>query len=423
MGEDRRADIIQGGDAVQIVRKTLGLVDERLVNHGERVGYMLYQMLRDSERYSEKEALEIFNLGVFHDIGAYKTDEIDKMVKFEADNVWEHSIYGYLFLKYLSPLKERAEAILFHHLNYDRYDKVETDFKDIALMIKLTDRVDISMQGRGGVFDLEEITEGAGSRFAPEYVELFLKANAKYQIIEHLNSGVYEQEIETIQKKLVLSPADIDLYLQMLAYSIDFRSEYTVSHTVTTVGISVEIARLLNYSAEDKKRIYYGARLHDVGKIAIPLEILEYPGKLSPQAMKIMKTHVQISEDILRGAVADDICEIAVRHHEKLDGSGYHRGLAAAELTEGQRIVAIADVLSALRQRRSYKEAFPKEKIIEVLKEQSEKGKLCPAICNLVIGHYDAVMANADSSCEAFLSVYDNLMLEYERIYNLVSKL
>ena len=85
--------------------------------------------------------------------------------------------------------------------------------------------------------------------------------------------------------------------------------------------------------------------------------------------------------------------------------------------------MAVADVLSALRQRRSYKEAFPKGKIIEVLKEQSEKGKLCPAICDLVISHYDAVMANADSSCEAFLSVYDNLMLEYERIYNLVSKL
>lgn len=423
MKEIKEADIIRGGDAVQIVRKTLGLVDERLVNHGERVGYMLYQMLRDSERYSEEEALEIFNLGVFHDIGAYKTDEIDKMVKFEADNVWEHSIYGYLFLKYLSPLKEQAEAILFHHLNYDRYDKVNTDFRDIALMIKLTDRVDISMQGRGGVFDLEEITDGAGSRFDSEHVDLFLKANAKYQIIEHLNSGAYEQEIEEIQKKLVLSSEDIDLYLQMLAYSIDFRSEYTVTHTVTTVGISVEIASLLNYSAEDKERIYYGALLHDVGKIAIPLEILEYPGKLSPQAMKIMKTHVQISEDILREAVADDICEIAIRHHEKLDGSGYHRGLAAMELTEGQRIVAIADVLSALRQRRSYKEAFPKEKIIEVLKEQSEKGKLCPAICNLVIDHYDVVMANADSSCEAFLSVYDNLMVEYERIYNLVSKL
>lgn len=423
MKEIKEADIIRGGDAVQIVRKTLGLVDERLVNHGERVGYMLYQMLRDSECYSEEEALEIFNLGVFHDIGAYKTDEIDKMVKFEADNVWEHSIYGYLFLKYLSPLKEQAEAILFHHLNYDRYDKVNTDFRDIALMIKLTDRVDISMQGRGGVFDLEEITDGAGSRFDSEHVDLFLKANAKYQIIEHLNSGAYEQEIEEIQKKLVLSSEDIDLYLQMLAYSIDFRSEYTVTHTVTTVGISVEIASLLNYSAEDKERIYYGALLHDVGKIAIPLEILEYPGKLSPQAMKIMKTHVQISEDILREAVADDICEIAIRHHEKLDGSGYHRGLAAMELTEGQRIVAIADVLSALRQRRSYKEAFPKEKIIEVLKEQSEKGKLCPAICNLVIDHYDVVMANADSSCEAFLSVYDNLMVEYERIYNLVSKL
>ena len=129
----------------------------------------------------------------------------------------------------------------------------------------------------------------------------------------------------------------------MLAYSIDFRSEYTVTHTVTTVGISVEIARLLNYSAEDKQRIYYGALLHDVGKIAIPLEILEYPGKLSPQAMKIMKTHVQISEDILRGAVADDVCEIAIRHHEKLDGLGYHRGLSAGELTTPSHRAKVKD--------------------------------------------------------------------------------
>ena len=97
------------------------------MNHGERVGYMLYQMLRDSERYSEKEALEIFNLGVFHDIGAYKTDEIDKMVKFEADNVWEHSIYGYLFLKYLSPLKERAEAIPVSYTHLDVYKRQAGD--------------------------------------------------------------------------------------------------------------------------------------------------------------------------------------------------------------------------------------------------------------------------------------------------------
>ena len=99
----------------------------------------------------------------------------------------------------------------------------------------------------------------------------------------------------------------------MLAYSIDFRSEYTVTHTVTTVGISVEIARLLNYSAEDKQRIYYGALLHDVGKIAIPLEILEYPGKLSPQAMRIMRTHVELTGRILGQDVEEKIRKIALR--------------------------------------------------------------------------------------------------------------
>ncbi|MEG0379076.1 MAG: HD domain-containing protein, partial [Eubacterium sp.] len=352
--------VIKSADAVRIVCKTLGLVDGRLMHHGERVAYMLYHMLRDSDKYTEEEKLCIFCLGIFHDIGAYKTDEIDQMVEFESDNVWEHSIYGYLFLKYLSPLKNYAEAILYHHLNYECYDTFKTEYKEIALLIKLTDRIDICMQTEKNGVDLEILQSEAGSRFDPEHVALFLETNERCHLIEHLEDGSYATEIETILDTIDLMPEEINLYLRMLSYSIDFRSGYTVTHTITTTAISVEIVKLLGYPFDETVRIYYGALLHDVGKIAIPLEILEYPGKLSPQAMAVMKTHVKVSEDILRGVVSDAICEIAIAHHEKLDGSGYHKGLSAKDLNESQQIVAIADVLSALRQRRSYKNAFSK---------------------------------------------------------------
>lgn len=414
--------VIKSGDAVRIVCKTLGLVDGRLMHHGERVAYMLYHMLKTSTQYTEEEKLRIFCLGIFHDIGAYKTDEIDQMVTFESDNVWEHSIYGYLFLKYLSPLESYAEAILYHHLNYDRYDNFKTDYKEIALLIKLTDRIDICMQTEENGVDLEMLQADAGTRFAPEHVAMFLETNKHANLIEHLKDGSYVAEIEAILDKIDLIPEEINLYLQMLAYSIDFRSGYTVTHTVTTTAISVEIVKLLHYPLDETVRVYYGALLHDVGKIAIPLEILEYPGKLSSQAMAVMKTHVKVSEDILRGVVSDAICDIAVAHHEKLDGSGYHKGLREEDLNESQQIVAIADVLSALRQRRSYKNAFAKEQIIDVIKEERDADKLNQSICDLVITQYDEVMSLADENCKEFLEIYDNLQIEYDQIYNHVTQ-
>ena len=96
---------------------------------------------------------------------------------------------------------------------------------------------------------------------------------------------------------------------------------------------STSTARILGMSEEQIRQIYYGALLHDLGKIGIPVEILEFPGKLSPQAMNIMRTHVNITEEILGGTIDPAITKIAIRHHEKLDGSGYPRGLKANELT------------------------------------------------------------------------------------------
>ncbi|MEG0378455.1 MAG: HD domain-containing protein, partial [Eubacterium sp.] len=182
-------------------------------------------------------------------------------------------------------------------------------------------------------------------------------------------------------------------------------------------GISVEIVKLVGYSQDRIDRIYYGALLHDIGKISIPIEILEYPGRLSYQAMNIMRTHVEITEEILCGIVAEDICKLAVRHHECPDGSGYPRGLSGESLTEEQRIIAVADVLSALRGKRSYKDTFSKEKIMDIIKEMGESGKLCDKITTVVLSHYDEIMAGADKQCEALLATYTHVTDEFEALY------
>lgn len=132
--------------------------------------------------------------------------------------------------------------------------------------------------------------------------------------------------------------------------------------------------------------------LHDLGKIGIPSEILEFPGKLSPQAMNVMRTHVDLTEIILGDSVTRKVKDIALRHHEKLDGSGYPRGLKGCDLTIPQRIVAIADIVSALTGTRSYKDSFPKEKTSSILNDMAERGLIDSVIVERIVENYDVIM-------------------------------
>lgn len=113
--------IIDSKDVYEIIRKTLGIINNKIMEHGENTGYILYKMLEYEQRYTERELVDYTMLGILHDIGLYKEDDVKNVTDFETQNLWSHSIYGFLFLKYLSPMGDKSEIILYHHLDYNRY--------------------------------------------------------------------------------------------------------------------------------------------------------------------------------------------------------------------------------------------------------------------------------------------------------------
>lgn len=188
-----------------------------------------------------------------------------------------------------------------------------------------------------------------------------------------------------------------------------------MTHTINTVSLSLNIARRFGLDERTQEDIYLGALLHDVGKIAIPMSILESPGKLSDDEMTIMRTHVAETEALIKDIVPDNICQIAVRHHEKLDGSGYPHGLKADQLSFPQRIVAVADIVSALSNRRSYKEPFPEEKTVAVLRGMA--GRLLDVpICQYVSDNYAAIMESTEPERAAVIAQYRSIMEEYDQL-------
>ena len=100
-----------------LICDALNLMDKSLVKHGTRVSYIMSRMLECKGGYEKFEIADFMLLAVLHDIGAYKTDDVRKPLSYEAKNVLPHSIYGYLFLKYLSPLTEQSKMILYHHVD------------------------------------------------------------------------------------------------------------------------------------------------------------------------------------------------------------------------------------------------------------------------------------------------------------------
>lgn len=127
-------EYIKSKDIFLLMRDILREIHPRPMEHGSKVAYMVYKMLQEDGRYEEFELADIVMVATFHDIGVYKTEQgkINDMLRYESRDSTAHSIYGYLFLKYLSPVPDLAKVIMYHHRDYEQLQKVDYPYKNIA---------------------------------------------------------------------------------------------------------------------------------------------------------------------------------------------------------------------------------------------------------------------------------------------------
>lgn len=160
--------------------------------------------------------------------------------------------------------------------------------------------------------------------------------------------------------------------LERLARAAEYRDDDTGEHTQRVGEISARLFAELGFPNNQVEMIRRVAPLHDIGKIGIPDSILLKPGKLTPEEWEVMKTHTAIGANILSGSQSPLLQmaeEIALKHHEYWDGSGYS-GMKGEDIPYTCRIVTVVDVFDALVNNRPYKEAWPYEKALAEIKQQ-----------------------------------------------------
>lgn len=160
--------------------------------------------------------------------------------------------------------------------------------------------------------------------------------------------------------------------MEALGRAIAKRDSETGAHNYRVAWIAARIGTELKLFGGTMQQLIAGSFLHDIGKIGIPDAILLKPGKLDPQEMQIMRTHVQIGEQIVTGiGWLDGARDIVAFHHEKWDGTGYPHQLSQDNIPLAARIFAIADVFDALCSKRPYKEPLPFNQALTILRQNS----------------------------------------------------
>lgn len=409
-------ELVSSGDVYQVIRRALGIMDRKVLLHGEITAYILYNMLRAENYYTDEELAEYAMIGMMHDIGMIKTGYKD-VVECETKNVWAHSIYGYLFLKYLSPVGTKAEIVLYHHLPYRLHAQIKSSYLKVTEYLTLADEMDVYMRMEGHGMEKDYFLKNANVTFSTKALEQFYFAQNKFHFLEKLKTDGYQKEMMELFEKAGFTAKQKMGFLEMLVYAIDFRSQQTVLHTMSTKAFALSLGRLMRVSALDLQILYYGSLLHDIGKIVIPLSILEAPRRLNDEEMRVMKAHVVITDRILNGILDDRIVHVAARHHEKLDGSGYPFGLKGEEITTLERITAVADILSALYGKRSYKDSFPPEKIKAILQSDADQGKICKQVVQVAVTNFDTIIRDYEKERGESMERYMEITNQYESIY------
>jgi len=160
--------------------------------------------------------------------------------------------------------------------------------------------------------------------------------------------------------------------IEAMGKVLEMRDPYTALHQKKVALMSEAIAKEMRLDKPKIELIYLGALVHDIGKIYIPSQLLSKPTKLSELEFQLIKDHTTKGEEILRPISEDiPIWEVALYHHERMDGSGYPYGLKDKDIPLSARIVAVADVVDAMTSHRPYRPAFPLEHAIEEIRQNA----------------------------------------------------
>ena len=385
-------------EMIRLISRSLSLVSKELDKYYEMVAYLAYHIGEETGlKYGDLE--DVTMSALFHDLGAIGHEKMPTPQELEAD-LQGRSSFTAGILSVIPGMKGLSEIIRVAPFSYEYLSVCDLD----PLVLKKAQIVHAAVKFASNINDSEpvltqvdRIIHGAkcavGEEFSLEIVDALLNLRKHEDIWLRF---VYEPETIFYElagnEKLDLN-ATLDMS-HLVGMIVDFRSPFTVMHSAGVEASAVKLAEIMGLDDETIKKMSIAGALHDIGKLRVPGSILEKPGKLTDDEFNLIKEHPFFTYQLLSEVTGfEDIACWAGYHHEKLEGRGYPFNLTHVELTTECRIMAVADVFSALAEDRPYRKGMDKNKILDILDEMADHHDIDYDIVELLVRNYDEVDA------------------------------
>ncbi|MDR1420501.1 MAG: HD domain-containing protein [Treponema sp.] len=370
---------------IRAIAAALDIVEGALLgastHHGKRISALCAAMGR-TFGMAEGELSALTTCALLHDSALTEYIQAEKQGEDVALPL--HCGYGQRNAESLLRDRDIQGFIQYHHEWADGtgpFGKKEGEFPLGAELIAIADMIDVHHHLETLNPDYlpvlrNEIREAAGKQYTKRAADAML-AVLDEDMLESLGSG---RIIDSAEKAIPPWYADMDdavifRVARMAMRIIDYKSAFTHSHTSQIANRIWIMAKHYHYGPAESAELYLAAALHDIGKLAIPEEILEKPGKLDAEEFRIIQDHVRQTDVILQNIEGfDSVYRWAANHHEKLDGSGYHRGKGADELDFNSRLLACIDIYQAVSEERPYHPRRSHEETLPILRDMADRG-------------------------------------------------
>jgi HD-GYP domain-containing protein (c-di-GMP phosphodiesterase class II) len=409
----QRNTTVNLGNLLLSLSEALDLASPALSQHQLRVAFISWEVAKQAILPNPIKT-NIFMAALLHDIGAMSVEEKMSLLSFDEKYSTPHSIHGERLLRRVPFLAHTAGIIRNHHREWQAWDKpIETPEVLASQAILLAGHIDLLIdRSRYILHQNESITERvkglSGKTIHPDVIDCFLPLSCKEEFwLDLASSRLYTLLLHNGPcRNIRIDLQGILTISELFRDIIDFRSRFTFAHTSGVSACAGALANFYGLTEKEVQLLRIAGNLHDVGKLCVPNSILEKPGALTPEEFAVMKSHAYYTYQIIDTIDGlQEIAEWAGYHHERMDGSGYPFHCRAEDLTIGSRIMAVADIFTAISEERPYRKGMQKEDVRTTMNLLASGKLLDKRVTDMLLDNYDRVfdcIQEAQSVARAF---------------------
>lgn len=405
------------GNLLLSISDAMDLAAPDISSHQLRTGYTAWRMAQAAGLAAD-EVERIFVAALMHDVGALSLEEKQRIHRFD-DDLDPHCRIGADLLEGTAVLAHAAPVVRHHHRQWSEWDRPIDDrdvfASQVLLMADFVERkIDRDVYILHQVSAIQDAARAvSGTLVHADVVDLLMAVSGTEEFwFDLVSPRLYSTLLNGgPHRRITADLEQIESVATLLSHIIDYRSRFTSTHSASVAESAVQIARRFGLGELDVRLLGIAGVTHDLGKLAVPNAILDKPERLTEAETQVMRQHSYFTYAILRSIEGfGQIADWAGLHHEKLDGNGYPFHLADERLSTGARILAVADVFTALVEDRPYRAGFDRVRVQAILRDEVHNHRLDRRVVDTLLDDYAEIRRAAMKRAVEARAYYERML-------------